>query len=730
MLRGERLAAAAAVFLCACRHAAPAAPRGAPDAATKAMAERLAGLSERYAPIRLFVNPHRIGLERARLAALPAPSFEDRLGFAQELLNAGESREALESLRALRREAPADREHALLSWLGIASLRLGEQQNCLMAHNAHSCLMPIRGSGVHAQKEGATAAIGYFSEALSLRPAELATRWLLNLAYMTAGDYPGSVPAKFLIPPSAFAPEAPFPAFPDRAREAGLGFTGHAGGAVTEDFRGVGLLDVMLSAQGLTDQIRYFRNEGDGTFTDRTRESGLLGITGGLSLIEADYDGDGRTDVLVLRGAWQMRGGDEPISLLHNDGGGRFSDVTEKAGLLGDYQSQAAAWADFDGDGRLDLLVCNEAFNGRRFPCRLFHGGPDGVFKDVTAGSGIAVNAVVKSVSVGDFDKDGRPDVFIATFGQGPILLHQRADGTFEDVTKKAGVGEPAVAFPSWFFDYDQDGWPDLLVFGFIDAGTTSLKELGYKALESVAADYLGLPFRDGRPKLYRNNRDGTFTDVAAVAGLNHALFAMGANFGDLDDDGYPDFYAGTGVPDLRGLMPNRLFRNDRGRRFLDVTSAADVGHVQKGHAVSFGDLNNDGYPDLLTVMGGAYEGDVFQRALFVNPGGANHWLALTLEGTNSNRSALGASIKIEARGPGGPRTVYGTVSSGGSFGCSGLRQTIGLGDANEVLSVEVRWPRPNGPVEHFTGAAAGRFWLLKEGTGAAVERPARRFAW
>lgn len=716
--------ALAALLLGACRTSPAPPPR---EPATAAMARRLARLSKRYAADRLFVNPARIGLLRRKPGAEPGAPFEARLAFAQELLNAGETREAVAAFDELVARAPRERLAELRGWRGIAELRLGEQENCLLRHNASSCLLPIRGAGVHALKEGAAAAVEDFKAALELAPDSLPERWLLNVAAMAAGAYPAAVPPRWLIPPKAFEPEAPFPRFPDKAAAAGLDFTGHAGGAVSEDFRGVGLLDLLVSSQGLEDQLRYFRNDGDGTFTETTAEAGLTGLTGGLNLIAADYDNDGRVDVLVERGAWQRDGGHEPLSLLHNDGGGRFSDVAEKAGLLGDYQTQAAAFADFDGDGLLDLLVCNESYDAHHHPCQLFHNKGDGTFVDVAERAGLAVrDGAIKSVAVADFDGDGRPDAFLGRWGAGNLLFRQNADGTFTDVTRKAGVREPLDTFASWFFDYDGDGRPDILAFGFARprAPGESQTAIGYRALESVAAEYLGRRFSDGRPRLYRNRGDGTFEDVTSAAGLDRALFTMGSNFADLDDDGHPDFYAGTGVPDLRGLMPNRLFRNVGGKRFVDVTAAADVGHLQKGHAVALGDLNNDGYPDIFAVLGGAYEGDVYQRALFVNPGGKNRWVGLLLEGTRSNRSAIGARLEVRAGG----RLFRGTVSTGGSFGCSGLRQTIGLASARSIDELTVRWP--SGAVERFSGAAPGAYFRLKEGTGRAEPLAAPRFAW
>src|SRR5205814_1994024 len=168
---------------------------------------------------------------------------------------------------------------------------------------------------------------------------------------------------------------------------------------------------------------------------------------------------------------------------------------------------------------------------------------------------------------------------------------------------------------------------------------------------------------------------------------------AMGLNFGDLDGDGWLDFYAGTGTPDLGMLVPNRMFRNAEGRVFQDVTTAGDFGHLQKGHAVCFGDVDNDGDEDVFEEMGGAYLADKARSTLFLNPGPARAWLGLELEGVRSNRRAVGARVEVVVDGPRGRRSLFRTVGSGGSFGASPLRLEIGLGDAATVERVEVSWP-------------------------------------
>ncbi|HET7002558.1 MAG TPA: CRTAC1 family protein, partial [Puia sp.] len=166
------------------------------------------------------------------------------------------------------------------------------------------------------------------------------------------------------------------------------------------------------------------------------------------------------------------------------------------------------------------------------------------------------------------------------------------------------------------------------------------------------------------------------------------------SNFGDIDNDGYLDFYLGTGNPGLKSVIPNKMFKNIQGKRFLDVTLSARVGNLQKGHAVSFADMNNDGSEDIFIKMGGAYSGDAYANSFYLNPGqNNNHWINLTLHGTVSNKAAIGARIKVTFKENDTLRSVYRDVNSGGSFGANPLRQHIGIGQATAVKKIEIKWP-------------------------------------
>jgi hypothetical protein len=235
-----------------------------------------------------------------------------------------------------------------------------------------------------------------------------------------------------------------------------------------------------------------------------------------------------------------------------------------------------------------------------------------------------------------------------------------------------------------------------------------------------VAADYLGMPTQGEKARLYHNNHDGTFTDMSHATHLDRVLHAMGSNFGDIDNDGWLDFYLGTGDPKLTTLIPNRMYRNAGGKVFQDITTSAGVGHLQKGHGVSFADIDNDGDQDIFEEMGGAAEGDNYRSVLYENPGYGRHWITLRLTGVKENRSAIGARLEVAVRTDKGRRSIFRTVGSGGSFGCNPLRQEIGLGDARGIESVTITWPASK-QTEVIKGLEMDRFYSIRQGDERAV---------
>ena len=386
-----------------------------------------------------------------------------------------------------------------------------------------------------------------------------------------------------------------------------------------DDFDNDGLLDIMTSTWDPCGSMAYYRNDGNGSFSDHTSRAGLSGQLGGLNMVQADYDNDGWMDALVMRGGWMRENGRIRMSLLRNNADGTFSDVTVESGLSRpSYPSQSAAWADYDSDGDLDLFSCSESEPVRgydlvtfdvKFPSQLFRNNGDGTFTDVANEAGVTNLRYCKGSAWGDFDGDGDPDLYVSNYADENRLYRNDGDGSFTDVAADLGLTEPRRSFATWFWDYDNDGLLDLFVAGYGP-------EIG-----EVAADYLGLPNQGPRPRLYKNAGDAGFVDVTRAAGLYRVHMPMGANYGDLDNDGYPDFYLGTGYPTFDAVGPNVMYRNDGGESFSDVTFSGGFGHLQKGHGVAFGDLDRDGDQDIFVQMGGFYPGDGFPNALFENPG-------------------------------------------------------------------------------------------------------------
>ena len=718
-------------------------PAESPSDGTQRMADTLAKL---YA--RAIAQPERYEfMNRQRADAVQAKLFQqggtaarsDQFELARQFLLAGKTRDAIAELEEMRRTTGLTPDPRFPQYkpffdlLGIAYLRLGEQENCNLNPNTSVCIL---GRLHHTQQEGARTAIAVYSRILNAFPDDLGSRWLLNIAYMAVGEYPLQVPRQYLIPNLSRNKNASFPLFMDVSSNVGTNVTGLAGGLCVEDFNRDGLLDLFTTSWGLNDPVHYLIADGHGAYVDRATQAGLKGIVGGPNCMHGDFDNDGREDIFITRGGWLGDGGMFPNSLLHQRADGTFEDVTFTAGLGAIHPTQTAAWSDFNRDGCLDLFVGNESGTGLGWsshPSELFMNNCDGTFTEVSHKVGIDVDAFVKGVSWGDINNDGLPELFVSVFG-GPNRLYLNRGGTsidrwrFEEVGAQAGVQLPFYSFPAWFWDYDNDGWEDLLVLSYDNRVPLH---------ESVAREYLGLPpaapaggvtAAAEHAHLYRNKHDGSFEDVTESVGLAHkAIYAMGSNFGDLDNDGWLDFYLGTGNPDLRSIIPNRMLRNVGGRRFEEVTVDGGFGHLQKGHGAAFADLDRDGDEDIIMVMGGAYAGDVASSVLFENPGWpTRNWITLELEGRTANRSAIGARVQIVAADASGKtRNIFRTIGTGGSFGAGPLQLHVGLGTAVRLPVVRVTWPDSLRSVTAYSDLQTKRTYHIIQGQSPqALDRP------
>lgn len=718
--------------------------RSAVASGTQRMADTLVAIHQRelaHPQGNQFLNRARADNIAGELAKESEFNPQGRYLLAQERLAAGQTREAIAEFDGLVRGLRLSQEKIdpqgkiIFDFLAMSWLRLGEDENCLNNSTADACILPFTQAALHKDQEGARRAITLYKALLRDYPGDLGSRWLLNIAYVAIGGYPDSVPPRFLIRGLAPRANSTFPRFQNIAPAVGVAVDGLSGGLAVEDFNRDGLLDIFVTSWGLTDQARLLVADGKGGYTDRTSAAGLDGVTGGLNVTHADYDNDGFGDIFIMRGAWLGDGGAYPNSLLHNRGDGTFEDVTFSAGLYGLYNTPTAAWADFNLDGHLDLFVGNESMaqrGGGSRPSQLFLNNANGTFREVSRAVGIDLDAFVKGATWGDVNNDGLPDLYVSVLNGANRLYVNKGGASigtwrFEERAVAAKVDQPDWSFPTWFWDFDQDGWDDLLVLAYDLSSSGALHD-------AVAREYVTPRLATGKApgvgasRLYRNERDGTFSDVTRAAGLDDkVIFAMGSNFGDLDNDGLPDFYVGTGNPDLRSVIPNRMFRNVDGRRFEEVTFEGGFGQIQKGHATAFVDLDRDGDADVYAVIGGAYQGDRFANVLFENPGWPDHaWIGLELEGRTANRSAIGARVRVQViDDKGQPRTFHRTVGTGGSFGAGSLSLVVGVGRARSIERVDITWPDASRSTSSHTGLALRRtYHIVQGGTATVLDRP------
>jgi hypothetical protein len=434
---------------------------------------------------------------------------------------------------------------------------------------------------------------------------------------------------------------------------------------------------------------RLYQQKPDGTFDDVTERAGLQGAGYGMGVAVGDYDNDGFEDLYVT-----AYGGNR---LYHNNGNGTFTDVTLTAGVGGSGWSTSAAWIDLDGDGFLDLVVlryldwdvddlwCGEHKEGYRAYCHpdhfkpisplVYHNNKNGIFTEIGQKAGLSKPGKGLGLAIADYDRDGHIDCFVANDSMVEFLYHNKGDGTFEDLGLVSEVavdidGRTYAGMGVDFADYNNDGWPDLVV--------TDLANQRYA--------------------LYQNNGDGSFSYVSATAGLAQMTLAhsgWGVHFLDYDNDGWKDLLVAQGhdldtieltSPHLRYREPMLLARNT-GHGFVDVSaqsgSVFSQAWVARGMAI--GDLDNDGRLDAVVTTN---EGPV--HVLHNQTQTQNHWLLLKLVGHSSNRDAIGAEVMlVTATG-----SQFATVSTTSSYlSASDKRVHFGLGKENVALRIEIRWP-------------------------------------
>ena len=637
--------------------------------------------------------------------------------YCTQLLLAGENKNCINEIEALLQKQNLAYENLinksnlpLIELLALAYLRLGEYNNCNNNHNEYSCILPLKDEAYHIDKEGSQKAIEIYSQIYKKFPFDK-YKWLLNLAHMTIGEHPFNIPDSYFIKyPNWEKEKKDFPKFKEIAQKIEVAENGLSGGVSLEDFNNDGLIDVFLTSYGTKDQCKFFINKGSG-FKDSTEEAGLAGLVGGLNTVHADYNNDGFTDIFILRGAWLGKGGKHPNSLLRNNGDGTFSDVTKSSGLLSFHPTQTAAWADVNNDGYLDLFIGNESRSNESHSCELYINQKNGKFLEKSSEYNLSsIKGFVKGVVFGDINNDQWPDLYLSVMG-GVNLLFRNDFGIFKNISKSAGVEDPKYSFTSWFWDVNNDGFNDIFVSAYDES---NLKNLSGDFVKELQGDQV----ISEKSKLFINNGDETFREESKSYNIDISMYAMGANFGDLDNDGWLDFYIGTGSPEFSSVIPNRMFRSIYGNQFEEVTSAGGFGHIQKGHGIGFADIDNDGDQDIYAVLGGAYEGDEYPNICFENPISSNNWIVLDLKGIDSNRSAIGSLLKIELDNG---RTIYNSINTGGSFGANSLQAEIGLGKSKSIKMLKITWP--NSKSQTFYNINVNKKYEIIEGQDKLSEK-------
>jgi hypothetical protein len=434
---------------------------------------------------------------------------------------------------------------------------------------------------------------------------------------------------------------------------------------------------------------RLFHQKGDGTFEDVTEKAGLQGVGYGMGVAAGDYDNDGFEDLYVT-----AYGGNK---LYRNNGDGTFTDVTEKAGVGGSGWSTSAAWVDLDNDGLLDLVVlryvqwdfgdiwCGEHKEGFRSYCHpdlfqpvtplVYHNDGNGHFTEVSEKIGLSKPGKGLGIAIADYDRDGHIDLFVANDSMLEFLYHNKGDGTFEEVGLLSQVavdsdGRTYAGMGVDFADYNNDGWPDLIISDLANQ----------------------------RYALYQNNGDSSFTYASFSSGIARATMlhsGWGIRFLDYDNDGWKDLLVAQGhdldtvelnYPNLHYREPMLLLRN-AGKEFVDVS--ADSGPIFHqswlGRGMAVGDIDNDGRLDAVVTSN---DGPVY--ILHNETPTHNHWLTLKLVGHRSNRDAIGAEVKLATASG----SQFATVSTAGSYlSSSDKRVHFGLGTDSAAQSIEIRWP-------------------------------------
>jgi tetratricopeptide (TPR) repeat protein len=533
-------------------------------------------------------------------------------------------------------------------------------------------------------------------------PSEIRYKWMLRAQTTMAGLPESSIPPEYRlqVPPGAPSPVR----FLDVTTRARVENFALGRGVAWGDFDRDGYDDLLVCAERAP--FRLFRNLGNGQFVDVSKQMGLIDPVG-LGCYAAnfiDYDNDGLEDIFLTSNGW---GGTNRLFLFHNEKGHRFVDVTKTAGLGDPINAFGASWADYNNDGNLDVAVAAGIAQPSGGRLRLFRNNGDGTFSDVSLRAGLAKMAQWISVCWGDYNGDGLPDLFAVSFDKGCDLYQNLGNGQFKEVSEGAGIECPTASYTCEFLDYNNDGQPDVFV------STYPWKGVKWGDLKSMVEDQIsGAPAPPAvRQLLFRNNGDGTFTRVSEQAGLIGLHGGMASQVADIDNDGYPDILLGTGNPQLDWTEPKVLYHNDEDGRFTNVAPSAGLNNFGMLHGIAFSDYNDSGDLSFYGSFGGFYWGSRDKAHLYRNNGSGEQALEVYLIGTRSNRDAIG--VRLVARV--GKRTVYQYLDGGSGFGSMNSRILhVGLGTSEIVNSLEIDWP--SGIRQKFFHIAGGQRIRIVEG--------------
>jgi len=663
----------------------------------------------------LFNKRRSAGMKRQLTQMQYPQKLNLQLLYAKELMRCNKIEESIKVTKEIDKalidykiNLPNNIKEKYLTLKAIINIRKGELDNCINAHHSTSCILPFSEYAVHKKKEGSQKAVEYLKTVLQINPENYQAIWLLNICHQTLGTPPHKIDSKYNLNIPKINSEQPWK---NKAQELKVNFDGLAGGAIADDFNNDGLIDIICSSWGEGDGLKYYENTTTGKFKDKSKSSNLNKVFGGLNINQCDFNNDGFLDIFVMRGGWFEDQGKIPNSLLKNNGDGTFTDVTKQAGLYTLAPTQTSTWCDFNLDGNLDLFVANESSSRAQFKNELWINNGDETFTNKINGSGLEQTGFYKACSQVELEfENHKPALFLSNYrGSNKLYAYTVKTGgndlEFVDISEQYGIHDPITSFSSFAFDYNNSGSENIFVSGYGD----TRGELNPTLV--AGANYSGKNI-GSTPKLYSDFDLGEKNEIT----FDKGIYTMGCNFGDLDNDGFQDIYLATGDPAMGSIVPNMIYKNIKGREFKDISFETGMAHLQKGHGVAFADFDGDGDQDIYNVLGGAYEGDSFQNAYFENPGNNNNWITLKLMGIQSNKAAIGAKVKLTIEDSNGStNTLYRKVTSGSSFGANSLQLEVGLGNATNLKECEIIWPFPKS-IDIYKNLEINKSHILTEG--------------